>query len=294
MAMKVLGIRFAIILSFLVVLITVIYAYQLTLQRLSYRPTTPPPNLTDKVTVSPTGSATSKSALPALVAGEKSLKIPILTYHYISYNGNQADTIRTSLSTLPATFEEQLKLLQTHGFTTVSLDELAAAFTGNYTLPAKAVILTFDDGYRDFYTNAVPLLTKYQMKGVVFIATGLVGGGNYLTWNQIEELSRSPLVSFAAHTVHHYALTGVGEAVLKSELEESKLILEQHVSYRINWMAYPYGNFDQRVMKATQRAGYIGSATMLPDSWQYQSRFFYLPRIRVGNQRGNDFLQLVK
>ncbi|MBI3576667.1 polysaccharide deacetylase family protein [Candidatus Gottesmanbacteria bacterium] len=239
-------------------------------------------------------TASAQLMLPPVVVGERAYAVPILLYHYISVNANKDDKTRTTLSTPPVIFEQQLQLLQSHGFATITLDELAAALDGKITLPAKSVMLTFDDGYADFYANAVPLLRKYGMRGIAFIPTGLIGGGNYMTWGQIEELAKTPNVIFAAHSIHHWALTNVSAKVLQQEVSESKRVLEGHVGYRVNWFAYPYGVFNDAVVAAVRNAGFVGSATTLSGSWQYQSRLFYIPRYRAGTRTGASFLKLVE
>lgn len=234
------------------------------------------------------------NSVPPVITGEKAYNVPILLYHYISRNENKNDTIRTGLSTPPDVFEAQLALLSQHGFTTITLDELAAAFSGAVSLPAKPVILTFDDGYEDFYANAAPLMKKYNMKGMSFIPTGLVGGGNYMTWSQIEELAHTPNVVFGAHSVHHYVLPSMNDVQLNKEVIDSKKVLENHVGYRINWFCYPYGSFDARVVGMVKNAGFVGSLTTLPGVWHYQSRFFYIPRLRAGTRTGENFLKLLQ
>ncbi len=285
----------AIIFSFLGAILGVGYAYQQTLTGATRTVSTAPGQDFSQVskTMPTPASRDHEFAVPSQIPGERGIRVPILLYHYVSENGNKADTIRTSLSTHPRVFEQQLQLLQQNGFRAITFDEFAAAFSGTFTMPDKPVILTFDDGYADFYINVAPLLTKYQMKGIAFIPTGLVGGGNYMTWSQISELSRSPFIVFGAHSVHHWALNKIAHTQLVTELEESKRVLEEHVGYKVNWMAYPYGLFNDAVIAAAKAAGFIGGITTLTGSWQYQSRFFSIPRYRVGNRLGADFLKLV-
>lgn len=232
--------------------------------------------------------------LPPINPGERVARVPILLYHYISNNPNKDDKARDGLSTPPVIFKEQVETLKRAGYTTITFDELAAFFDGKSSLPPKPIILTFDDGYIDFYLNAYPILAGASMKGVVFIPTGLIGGGAYMTWSQVEEIARSPYVLVAAHSVHHYMLTKSNELLLKSELVESKRILEQHAGYPVNWMAYPYGTFDERVVAAVKSAGYVGAATTMPGAYQYKSRLFYIPRYRVGKRTGMDLLHLIE
>ncbi|MBI3385696.1 polysaccharide deacetylase family protein [Candidatus Gottesmanbacteria bacterium] len=231
--------------------------------------------------------------LPPSTPGENAYKVPVLLYHYIEVAPPQ-DPARGALATPPDVLDTQFALLAAGGFTPITFDELAAAMNGKITLPAKPVILTFDDGYADFYANAYPILQKYHMKAVSFIPTGLIGGGNYMTWGQVEELARSPYVVFGAHSIHHPDLTRLSLAALRSEIVESKHTLESHVGYIVNWFAYPYGLFDENVVSDVRGAGYIGSVTTIPGSFQYQSRLFYIPRYRAGKRTGEDFLRLVR
>lgn len=244
-------------------------------------------------TLTPTPTPTGM-VLPAILPNERVARVPVLLYHYVSENPNKDDIARNGLSTPPPIFKAQLETLKSAGYTTITFDELAAFFDGKSTLPTKPVILTFDDGYVDFYLNAYPILAGSGMKGVVFIPTGLIGGQAYMNWSQVEEIARSPHVIVAAHSIHHYALPKIAFDVMVNEIAESKKILEQHVGYPVNWMAYPYGSFDERVVRAAKNAGYIGAATTMPGLYQYKSRLFYIPRYRAGKRSGQSLLQLLE
>lgn len=224
---------------------------------------------------------------------DRSLKVPVLLYHYIGISPDPNDVTRIGLSTSPIIFEQQLKLLTENGFTTITFDELAAGLTGKQSLPSKPVILTFDDGYLDFYTNAYPVLQKYQLKGTVFVVTSFIGRAGFMKWQQIEEIARSSYVTIGAHSVHHYALTKVSETTLINELTQSKIDFVANIGYQINWLAYPYGEVNNEVATASRRAGYVGAVTTEPGVWQYENRLFYVARLRVGNKLGNDLLRLL-
>lgn len=244
------------------------------------------------VTIVPTPTPTP-TVTPTPTPSEPGIHVPILLYHYISENPNKADIARNGLSTPPSVFEEQLQTLKANGYTPITLDEMAAAFSGA-SLPAKPVILTFDDGYEDFYLNAYPLLTKYQMKATAFIPTGFVGGGMFLTWAQIEEMSRSPYITFEPHSVHHYYMTKLSDSALMGEITESKKTLESHVGYKTNWFCYPYGAYDNRVAARVAQAGFIGGLTTDPGSWEYRSKFYAIPRYRAGRRTGESLLSLLR
>lgn len=247
---------------------------------------TPPP--TPSLSPTPT-----PIPLPPIVRGERALHVPILLYHYVGNNPNPSDKGRDVLSVPPGVFEVQLKAIRDNGFTTITLDDLSRALAGG-SLPVKPVILTFDDGYLDFYYNVWPLLRTYNMQAMAFIPTGLVGGGAYMTWSMVEEVSRSSVVTIGAHSINHVSLPSLSHDRLVAELVDSKKLLEQHTGKPVIWMAYPYGLFDDRVVAEAKRAGYVGSATTLPGSVQYKSRLFHIPRYRAGRRVGADFLRLLQ
>lgn len=239
-------------------------------------------------------SQTNPIPIPSPKPNEIALKVPVLMYHYISISPWKTDKIRIGLSTPPYIFEEQLKLLQQNGFTTITLDDMVNVFAGKSSLPKNPVILTFDDGYEDFYQNAFPLLQKYNMKGTVFVITSLVGKYNYLTWPQIVEMGLTDNVVFGAHTMHHYSLPSLNPTEMYDEIVTSKVELEKHLGTLINWFAYPYGGYDQKVIENVKKAGFIGAVNTLPGQLQYESRLFYVTRDRAGTKLGEDFLRLVK
>jgi peptidoglycan/xylan/chitin deacetylase (PgdA/CDA1 family) len=236
----------------------------------------------------------SRLTAPSIKPNEKGVKIPILMYHYISVSPWKTDKIRIGLSTPPYIFEKQMELLFQNGYTTITLDDLYNVFAGRFTLPPKPVILTFDDGYVDFYQNAFPVLEKYHMLGINFVITGFVGRFGYLTWPQIEEMNKSGNVVFGPHTVHHFALTTVKPEVAKTEISQSKLVLEDHLGQTVNWFAYPYGDYNKNVVDLVRNAGFIGAVNTLPGLTQYESRLFYLTRYRAGTRMGEEFLKLIE
>ncbi len=214
----------------------------------------------------------------AVLAGPR---VPILMYHYIGNNPNPADRARDSLSVSPDKFEAQLQYLANNGYTPISLDTLWAIFNGQAGSPAKPVVLTFDDGYMDFYYNAFPVLRKYGFHAVAFIPTGLMNQGYYLSWGQIKEMANSGLISFEAHGVTHKSLTSLSYAALKSELETSKAVLEGQTGQRVNFLAYPGGSANGLTMRLASLAGYVGGAGTWFGKASYPSMI--LPRIRINN-----------
>lgn len=209
-------------------------------------------------------------------------KVPILMYHYIGNNPNPKDTARDTLSVTPDKFEAQMSYLQQHGYTSISLDTLAAIYNGQTAAPTHPIVLTFDDGYIDFYLNAYPILRKYSMKVVSFIPTGLIGSGYYMNWNQIKEIQASGVATFEAHSISHGTLTKLSSKQLIKEVTESKQVLVTQTGYPVNFFAYPFGISNNTVIAQVKKAGYVGAL----GTWYGKATGinFNMPRIRITGQ----------
>jgi len=213
-------------------------------------------------------------------------QVPVLMYHYIRVNPWPTDTVGFGLSVTPYDFAAQLDWLKAHHYTTISLDELGANLLYGTPLPSKPIVLTFDDGYEDFYHSAYPELKKRNMKGLDFIITGFVGLPPYLTWKQIDEMGKSDIITFGAHTVHHLALTYVSDTQVLQELIQSKKDLENHLHIPVNWFAYPFGDVNERVAALTKQVGYVGAFGTKLGTAQSTDTLFTQPRVRIAGGMG--------
>lgn len=193
---------------------------------------------------------------------QETVRVPILTYHYIRTVTDKKDTLGIRLSVTPAIFEEQLKTLKNEGYNSITLDDLNAAWAGKFTMPEKPVILTFDDGYNDFYTNAYPLLQKYNIKATAYIVPNFLNKNNYMTIAQVKELSRSPLITIAAHTMNHLDLRTTNKKETMREVLGSKMILEHLTEKTVNHFAYPSGKYTKNTIDAVKKAGFITATSM--------------------------------
>ena len=104
-----------------------------------------------------------------------SVSVPVLMYHYIRVNQNPNDKVGYNLSVTPDNFRAQMDYLATHGYHTVSLDEMGAALLSHAQLPSRPIVITFEDGYVDCHDSAFPILQSHNFKAVSFVITGLVG-----------------------------------------------------------------------------------------------------------------------
>jgi peptidoglycan/xylan/chitin deacetylase (PgdA/CDA1 family) len=208
--------------------------------------------------------------------------VPILMYHYISTNPNgPADPARTRLSVPPDDFLAQLLYLRAAGYTTLSLDELVAAWQGQATLPPKPVVLTFDDGYADFYTGAFPLLLALGDKATIYVISGKVGTPGYLSWDHLRVLAAYPIITIGAHTRHHVGLARLPAARAWDEIAGGRLDLELSLRLPVHHMAYPGGSNDAQARSLTQAAGFLTAVTTRHGLAANLDRPFELPRIRI-------------
>lgn len=172
--------------------------------------------------------------------------IPILMYHSISELDESAKRPYYRIGTNPPVFEEQLRFLHASGYESVGLQEAVGVMEGALRVPEKPVVLTFDDGYQDFYTEAFPLLSRFGYSATVFLPTAYIAdttrtfnGIECLTWGQVRELHQAG-IRFGSHTVTHPRLRILDREKVVEEVRHSKETIEQEVGSRVTSFSYPY------------------------------------------------------
>ena len=213
-------------------------------------------------------------------------KVPILMYHYVEYVADLKDTIRVSLNVNPDVFEEQIKTLIANDYTFMTAKELGEVLDNKMKMPAKPILLTFDDGHWDFDTEVLPILKKYNVKATAYIITGFIGGSDFMTKEQLQDVVSSGLVDVGAHTVHHIALSGRLYLVQKYEIEQSKSWLENNYNINVVSFAYPEGSFDRQAADIVKGAGYTTAVSTIAGESQSLENRFYLYRLRPGYRTG--------
>jgi peptidoglycan/xylan/chitin deacetylase (PgdA/CDA1 family) len=191
---------------------------------------------------------------------------------YYKVNGVAGNT----LSTAPQTFARQLRFLKKH-YVVVSPDEVISAVAKGGTLPNKAVLLTFDDGYRDVYENAYPILKEMGLKALMFPATDYIGttrpfphderlpmSNPALDWTQLQTMQ--DVFTVGSHTQSHRVLTTLPLPIAKEEIFTSKALLEDKLGRAVLFFSYPKGasgEFSQPLEDMVRAAGYIASFVTL-------------------------------
>jgi len=207
--------------------------------------------------------------------------VPILMYHYIRPMPGPTDPVGRDLTVTPAHFAQQLAYLASHGYHTITLKELSMARAHRYALPPHPVVLTFDDGYEDFYTTAWPLLRSRHFEATVFVITALIGHRGYLTWDQIRQLDRTGMVEIGSHTVNHLDLTVLSPAAARYQLVQSRRELASRLGHSVDSFSYPGGRFNSRVVELVREAGYRSAVTTLYGWATPRSNPLALPRVRI-------------
>lgn len=171
--------------------------------------------------------------------------VPILMYHSIS---NEQETVhpyyRVNIS--PKIFADHIRFLSEAGYKTIALSEVHETTDklSDGSKTDKTVVLTFDDGFQDFYTEAFPVLRRYGFSATVFLSTAYVSsrpfkGKPCLSWDEIRELHQEG-ISFGSHTHTHPQLRDQPPATIREELKRSKQIIEDSIGSLVTAFSYPY------------------------------------------------------
>ncbi len=207
-------------------------------------------------------------SLPATLP-QRTITLPILMYHLIGPISPGEPAITQRLTVTPGDFAAQMRWLKRNGFHAVSQEQAFAALEHGARLPAHPIMITFDDGYRDVWANALPVLMRMHMPATVYVITSRISDFDprSLTWGQLHALDQNG-VTIGSHTVTHADLTTLSDADALTELRNSRRRLERHLNKPVQWFAYPAGAHDARIVELARRAGYVLAVTTQPGAVQ--------------------------
>jgi peptidoglycan/xylan/chitin deacetylase (PgdA/CDA1 family) len=213
--------------------------------------------------------------------GRTRIYLPILTYHYIRDLKKPYDQLSFNLSVTPANFTLQMQYLWSHGYHPVTFDDVRAYFGGQRPLPSKPVVITIDDGYRDLYTTAYPILQKFGFRAVAYIVSSFVDRPRYVTSAMILDLVQNGF-EIADHTVDHADIARESVPVITYEVVESKQFLEKLIGSPVVDFAYPSGKFNLTDMQVLHDRGYSTATTEQDGTSRTWDTRYAWPRTRVG------------
>lgn len=177
--------------------------------------------------------------------------VPVICYHSINKDPSRKSPIIVSEEKL----RQHLQTIKDAGYTTLTMAELNDYLFKNKPIPEKSVVITFDDGYRDNYNNAFPILKEFNMSATIFVISSYLNRDLYLTSEEIKEMSDYG-IDIESHTVSHVKLSTLSYKDQLKELKDSKEVIENITGKSVISVAYPEGKFNINTEKATLEAGY--------------------------------------
>lgn len=222
--------------------------------------------------------------------------VPILCYHRF------AENCKSSLCMPSHIFDRQMKYLKKNGYRVINFKELLEFLEYRKGIPNKSVIISIDDGYRSIYDIAYPILQKYGFKATLFIYTDFINASrNALTWNQLSEMKANGF-EIGSHTIYHSDLTRLKEGEnlkayrnrIEKELRGSKLIIDKKLAQNTICIAFPYGRYNQNLLKACERFGYRIGVSVKRGSNPFFADPLTLKRNQILKQDMQSFVFILK
>lgn len=221
--------------------------------------------------------------------------IPILMYHSISDFDVRTGHPYYGTVTAPGVFDRHLKQLHEKGYKTISLNEAVRRLHSPQTDTGNAVVITFDDGFRDFYSNAFPILCKYRYSATVFLPTAYIDREarkfkdiTCLTWGEVRELQKAG-IDFGSHTVTHPQLRNLDTKGIEEEVRCSKEKIEEELGCPTSSFSYPYafpetdGDFTRRLQSILAECGYGNGVSTVIGTADRAANIFFLKRLPMNS-----------
>ncbi len=216
-------------------------------------------------------------------------RIPILMYHSISDEKEKSHPYY-HVNTSPAVFDAHMSYLHEKNYSVINLQDLKKSFDARDS--TKCVVLTFDDGFYDFFTNAFPILKKYNFSATVFLPTGFIHnerlsfkGKECMTWNEVRHV-QSKGINFGSHTVTHLQLNNLSTEEIENEIKLSKNKIEDETGIMVESFSYPYAfpenkEFGITLRTLLKKCGYTNGVTTKIGTANNGDDTFFQPRLPV-------------
>jgi peptidoglycan/xylan/chitin deacetylase (PgdA/CDA1 family) len=241
------------------------------------------------VLLCPSAGATSMGG-----SGFSQPRVPILIYHRFG------PVVVDSMTVTTAVFESDLRYLRDNGYTVIPLRSLVDYFLGKAPPPPpRSVVITSDDGHRSVYTDMLPLVKKYRIPVTLFIYPSAISNASYaMTWEQLREIKSTGLFDIQSHTYWHPNFRmekrrlkpADYEKFVDMQLKKSRERIEKKIGGKVDMLAWPFGVYDDWLMKRAKNDGYIAGFTIVRRNAAASDNIMALPRyIMTDRDRGNVF-----
>lgn len=205
---------------------------------------------------------------------------PIYVFHEAQAPVSTMSDTKQRLSIDPETLARFFRYLHDQKIPTLTMREYAAARAAHKKIPARAVVLTFDDGTRDFYEIIFPLLKFYGLRATLYANPGLDGVEDRMNLSMLRGIATCGCLEIGAHTLTHPHLKDLSEEAMREEIVGSKQMLENLIGKPVTAFAYPYGENNARVVRVVKEAGFVSA--VIADNTRPVTDNFLLPRISLG------------
>lgn len=226
----------------------------------------------------------------------RTVRVPILMYHYVSTPPEDADKYRIDLSVEPALLRQQLTYLAENGFTAIDLYDLSLAISNKRALPDKPIILTFDDGYIDNYENAYPLLEEFGFQGTFFVITDFVDQNHpaYMSWDMLRELHAAGH-RIESHTLNHPDLSQMSREGMYGQIAGAQQAIAEQIGHTPRYLCYPGGRYDETTIEVLQELDLWGAVTTQGGRWHgFEDRYEWR-RVRISYDTNmEDFIRAIE
>jgi peptidoglycan/xylan/chitin deacetylase (PgdA/CDA1 family) len=240
------------------------------------------------------------------------LRIPILMYHSISDTKEDGVHPYYQINTSPRVFAEHMRFLHENNYSVISLSEAVTLLSvststtqplNHSTNLARFAVLTFDDGYMDFFASAFPILKNYGFTATVFLPTAFIDksvpglkGKEHLSWSEVRELQEEG-ITFGSHTINHPQLQSLSRDQVEYEISKSKEIIEERTGKTVVFFCYPY-KFPEQDQKFVgllktllQTTGYQACTTTRIGCASDSTDYFFLSRLPINSGDDISFLK---
>ncbi|MEW6584304.1 MAG: polysaccharide deacetylase family protein [Nitrospirota bacterium] len=229
---------------------------------------------------------------------DQDLQVPILLYHRFGTAVVDDMTVTTTV------FESHLKYLRDNGYVVIPLRRLVDFYLGKSPPPrVRSVVIVADDGHKSVYTDMFPLIKKYRVPVTLFLYPSAISNASYaMTWDQLREMKRSGLMEFQSHSYWHPNFRKDRKRLKQAEYEKfvdmqlgkSKEKIEKELGCRANMLAWPFGIYDDEIIKRAVKWGYVAAFTMERRHTGSSDNIMALPRyLMINAYKGNTFEMLL-